>query len=267
MDIRSVLKKVSLPDLKNIVRKHNQHFTIKIGQRKADLIDAIAGVYKELSGSFLIPKEFKLRLTELAKQGVIKKKVKQQAAPAPALAPALAPAPRAVPLPVFIKATPALKERVRKYKEAKKKRAEQQEEEEEEDPLKVALDKDIKKFNELLIQKKPAANLNKMIDLSDNIHTQIINFFRDKFKKDNIAQEVAGKTNKQLEALAKTYVAKYKDLVKINTTIRDRVSDAALQVQPTLPILERQKYYRYINHDPDAIEGTLAFILMNTRDR
>jgi len=260
MDIRSVLKKVSLPDLKNIVRKHNQHFTIKIGQRKEDLIDAIAGVYKELSGSFLIPKEFKLRLTEPAKLGVIKKKVKQQAAPAPAPAPA----PRAVPLPVNIKATPALKERVRKYKEARKKREEQ---EEEEDSLKVALDKDIKKFNELLNQKKSAANLNKMKDLSDEIENQIIDFISNKFKKDdNIAQEVAGKTNKQLEALAKTYVAKYKDLVKINNTIKDRVSDAAIEVKKTLPMLEREKYYRYINYDQDSIEGNLAFVLMRIRD-
>ena len=243
MDIRSVLKKVSLPDLKNIVRKHNKHFNIKIGQRKEDLIDAIANVYKELSGSFLIPKEFKLRLTELAKKGVIKKKQLARQEP-PQEEPEPEP-PKEEPEPETTKAEKGLAALVSKK------------------VSKDDVNKSFKEFVELLKQNKPQDNIEDLSKLRFKIHKQILLIFYNQLfakNKGKLTQEVINKTNKQIEELAEEYTDDNEDLIYINKFVSDKFQDTVPKANLARNV--RWYFYKYgVNDDlSNYFKDTLFYI-------
>ena len=119
MDIREHLKSLPVGKLKDLARRHNKLYRIKIGQTKDELVESLAKQYEKFTGTNLIPRRVDLVVEPIK---LTKKQLPKPAAPAPA------PAPRAAPLPVFIKANEALKEKVRKYNEARlaKQKAEKQ---------------------------------------------------------------------------------------------------------------------------------------------
>jgi hypothetical protein len=106
MDIREHLKSLPISKLKDLARRHNKLYRIKIGQTKDELVESLAKQYEKFTGTNLIPRHGIDLVVE-----PIKITKKQLAKPVPAA--------RTAPLPVFIKATPALKEKVRKYNEAR----------------------------------------------------------------------------------------------------------------------------------------------------
>ena len=58
--LRKELNKYSAKEIKDLVRKHNLHYHIKITQPKAKLIASIIQLYSEATQHGLISKEFKL---------------------------------------------------------------------------------------------------------------------------------------------------------------------------------------------------------------
>jgi hypothetical protein len=106
MDIREHLKSLPVSKLKDLARRHNKLYRIKIGQTKDELVESLAKQYEKFTGTNLIPRRVDLVFEPI--------KLTKKQLPEP-----VAPAARTAPLPVFIKANEALKERVRKYKEAR----------------------------------------------------------------------------------------------------------------------------------------------------
>jgi hypothetical protein len=106
MDIREHLKSLPVGKLRDLARRHNKLYRIKIGQTKDELVESLAKQYEKFTGTNLIPRRGVDLVVEPIK--ITKKQLAKPPAPAPA-----------APLPVFIKATPALKEKVRKYNEAR----------------------------------------------------------------------------------------------------------------------------------------------------
>ena len=102
--IRNHLNGLSLSKLRQLTRIHNKLYNIKIGQTKQELIDALVIQYETMTGTHMIHRQpDKLNLI-IPKQVRKPKKPKER---------------EPVPVPVFIKATPALKEKLRAYREAK----------------------------------------------------------------------------------------------------------------------------------------------------
>ena len=58
--LRKELNKYTAKEIKDLVRKHNLHYHIKITQPKAQLISSIIQLYSEATQHGLISKEFKL---------------------------------------------------------------------------------------------------------------------------------------------------------------------------------------------------------------
>lgn len=58
--LREELNKYSAKEIKDLVKKHNLHYYIKITQPKAQLISSIIQLYSEATKHGLISKQFKL---------------------------------------------------------------------------------------------------------------------------------------------------------------------------------------------------------------
>lgn len=58
-ELRTHLEKVKLGDLKDLIRKYNLHYKIKLTQKKPDLIDAIVSHFDELEAGMLTSKTAK----------------------------------------------------------------------------------------------------------------------------------------------------------------------------------------------------------------
>jgi hypothetical protein len=74
MDIREHLKSLPVAKLKDLARRHNALYRIKIGQTKAELVESLARQYEKMTGTHLIPKRGENLLINKIKVGVIKKK-------------------------------------------------------------------------------------------------------------------------------------------------------------------------------------------------
>ena len=53
--IKDFLATLPVSKLKELVRKHNSVYNIKLGQKKTELIDALAKLYKAYTNTYLIP--------------------------------------------------------------------------------------------------------------------------------------------------------------------------------------------------------------------
>jgi len=284
MDIREHLKSLPVSKLKDLARRHNKLYRIKIGQTKDELVESLAKQYEKFTGTNLIPRRGIDLVVEPIK--ITKKQLAKPVAPAPA---------PAAPLPVFIKATPALKERVRKYNEARlaKQKAEKQitevikqvapvpAPELQEEPTKAEkglaslvqskiskddVNKSFKKFVELLKQNKPSDNLKDLNKLKLQIHEQILLIFYNQLftkNKGKLTQEVINKTNKQIEELAKEYADDNEDLIYINDFVSDKFQKTVRN--SNLPFDRKRYYYRYgVN---DSLSNYFINSLFHLRDK
>jgi hypothetical protein len=57
MDIRTHLKSLSITSLKDLARRHNKLYRIKIGQTKEELVESLAKQYEKMTGTNLIHKQ------------------------------------------------------------------------------------------------------------------------------------------------------------------------------------------------------------------
>jgi hypothetical protein len=80
MNIQKHLKALPIDTIKDIIRKHDELYYIKLGQKKPQLIDALVNHYNQATATHLIPKPAKeLRYVKqevLNKKGKITKKDK-----------------------------------------------------------------------------------------------------------------------------------------------------------------------------------------------
>jgi len=61
MDIRKELKKLTVAQLKDIARRHNAHYIIKLKQSKADLIEKLVSLYDKMRNDYLLSNNFEVR--------------------------------------------------------------------------------------------------------------------------------------------------------------------------------------------------------------
>jgi len=59
MDVRKHLKTLPLATIKDIIRKHDELYYIKLGQKKPQLIDALVNHYNQTTATHLVPKQGK----------------------------------------------------------------------------------------------------------------------------------------------------------------------------------------------------------------
>ena len=78
MDIRKELNKLSVPQLKELARKHNAHYIIRLGVRKVELVEKIASLYESMRDEYLSSRPYEINVKN-PKMNVIRKR----ATPAP----------------------------------------------------------------------------------------------------------------------------------------------------------------------------------------
>jgi len=114
--IRNHLNSLSITKLKDLARIHNKLYRIKIGQTKAELVESLAQHYERMTGTHLIhklPEELNLTIPKKVRKA--KPKVKILEVP-------VEKAPIYIDPFVNMKATPELKEKVRKFREEREAR-------------------------------------------------------------------------------------------------------------------------------------------------
>lgn len=79
VDIRDHLKQFSVNQLRDLVRRHNLHYRIRVGQSKEGLIDSLADLYKSIRGDYLIPTDYEIRIVRPKLNIVSKAKIRAEA--------------------------------------------------------------------------------------------------------------------------------------------------------------------------------------------
>jgi len=276
MDIREHLKTLPIRKLRDLARRHNKLYRIKIGQTKDELVESLAKQYEKLTGTHLIPRrgidlviepikitkkqlpklEQKKEPTPINKEELqqIKKDLKENTA-----------FERAKKIFKIHKKPPKIiKEQLKEF-EVEKKIDEviKQVKPPQEEPAptkaekglaslvqsKISKDdvnKSFKEFVELLKQNKPSDNLKDLNRLKNEIHEQILRIFYNQLfakNKGKLTQEVINKTNKQIEELAEEYTDDNEDLIYINDFVSDKFQNTVRN--SNLDFNRKRYYYRY----------------------
>jgi hypothetical protein len=77
--IRDYLKQFTVNQLRDLVRRHNLHYRIRVGQSKEELLDSLADLYKSIRGDYLIPIDYEIRIVRPKLNIVSKAKIRAEA--------------------------------------------------------------------------------------------------------------------------------------------------------------------------------------------